>query len=124
MLGRVGKKKLQDAARHWLNARASAPDELSQDLISFGIDPHDADLDDHQQNEFPVFQENWDTLNAFLRFQTQWRVGMNGVTGLDYAAIQAGLRMSGQRMRPQVFEGLQAMEFAVLSAVAEDRARS
>lgn len=54
--------------------------------------------------------------------RTQWRVGMAGRTGLDYTAVLAYLR-SAQGLRGQglrdVFEDLQACEFAVLELQAQ-----
>lgn len=77
---------------------------------------------DHQDEVgFAVLADNWDALQAFLSVQTQWRVGMNGVTGLDYTAIHAAWRMRRRRITPQLFDQLQAIEQAVLTALAERR---
>lgn len=43
---------------------------------------------------------------------------MSGITGLDYGAIEAMLRMQKKTIRPAVFEGIQIMERAALSALA------
>ena len=44
--------------------------------------------------------------------QTQWRTGMAGATGLDYAALPAVLQLTGQpnEQWSQVFDDLRAME--------------
>ena len=34
-----------------------------------------------------VWPENWPVLMLFDRLSTQWRVGMNGPTGLDYNVL-------------------------------------
>lgn len=34
-----------------------------------------------------LWPENWPPVQLFLRYSTQWRVGMNGATGLDYNPI-------------------------------------
>jgi len=118
-----GKKKLQEAARHWLTAaRPRGQDELQDDLRAFGIDPEEADID--TDDVFPVLEKNWSTVLAFLSVQTQWRMSMNGITGLDYSAVEAVFRLRRRRLRKEVFEGLQVMEGAVLSALAEQRAQS
>lgn len=56
--------------------------------------------------------------------QTQWRAGLAGATGLDYAGVQADLRLTlgGQQMRA-IWPGIKACERAVLEVWAEDRAR-
>lgn len=55
----------------------------------------------------------WNHWNAV---QTQWRTGMNGATGLDYAAVLAYLAFAepARAARREAFTCLQAMERAVL----------
>lgn len=54
--------------------------------------------------------------------QTQWRTGMGGATGLDYAAVLAYLRgieqLRGAELR-EVFGCLAQAEHAVLELVRE-----
>lgn len=59
----------------------------------------------------------------FLALQAQWRVGMNGATGLDYAALPAVLDLCGVRKkkRPDVFWALRVMEGEALRLWAEQR---
>ena len=47
---------------------------------------------------------------------TQWRVGMSGATGLDYAAVPVVMRLVGVKAseRAEVFAGLQIMEQTAL----------
>lgn len=57
--------------------------------------------------------------------QTQWRVGMGGATGLDYAGVRAFLdeqQLAGDERR-DVFAGIQACERATLDVWAEQRER-
>lgn len=58
-----------------------------------------------------------------MSVQTQWRMGMAGATGLDYAGVQAAMRLRGmkRRERAEVFECIQAAEFATLSEWAKQR---
>lgn len=53
--------------------------------------------------------------------QTQWRVGMAGATGLDYAAVLAWLRdvdaLAGDELRERM-QLLRACEHAVLEVYA------
>lgn len=63
---------------------------------------------------------------AFIVFQsmsTQWRMGMNGPTGLDYNVLpELWRRMEiKKRERNQVFADLQEMERAALSVMARQR---
>jgi predicted peroxiredoxin len=53
--------------------------------------------------------------------QTQWRSGMGGATGLDYAGVRAYLDESGLAgdERKDIFTGIRAAEGATLQAWAE-----
>lgn len=55
--------------------------------------------------------------------QTQWRVGMNGATGLDYTALPAVMDLCGirKKQREDVFSALRLMESEALSIWAERR---
>ena len=60
--------------------------------------------------------------NCWCALQTQWRVGMGGIVGMDYTAVLAYLRavqqLRGAELR-EVFEGLQAAERAMLEVIRE-----
>ena len=63
--------------------------------------------------------------NCWQGVQTQWRVGMGGATGLDYAGVRAFLdeqQLAGDERR-DVFAGIQACERATLEVWAEQRER-
>ena len=55
----------------------------------------------------------------FIALSTQWRTGMSGATGLDYAAVPAVLRLCGVKRADEgtVFEGLRVMEDVALAAM-------
>lgn len=60
------------------------------------------------------------TWTLWQSLQTQWRVGMAGATGLDYAAVWAVIdRYVPRRRRMETFEALRSMEGAVLVVLAE-----
>lgn len=60
------------------------------------------------------------TWRLWIDLQTQWRVGMGGATGLDYAAVWALLdRRLPRRRRADAFEQIQAMERTALTVWAE-----
>lgn len=72
--------------------------------------------------EIDLWPCNLQAWQCWQGVQTQWRVGMAGRTGLDYAAVLAYLRaahgLRGAELR-EVFDGLQGCELAVLELQAE-----
>lgn len=70
-----------------------------------------------------VWPENWDATKVFLAMQTQWRIGMNGVTGLDYTPLQRVMQWCGIRKRKQtdVFDAIRIMEAEGISVLRRDR---
>lgn len=70
-----------------------------------------------------VWPENWPVLELFLRCQTQWRVGVNGLIGLDYGAVAWILRLYEEEDQHRaMLEHLQVMESAVLTVLAKREA--
>lgn len=63
-----------------------------------------------------VWPEHLAVCNLFIALTTQWRVGMAGATGLDYAALPAVMSLHGipRKDRLEVFEDLRVLERAVL----------
>lgn len=64
-----------------------------------------------------------DTWRHWCAVQTQWRVGMAGRTGLDYAAVCAYLQLHApepERQREHL-AGIQAAEWASLQVWADQR---
>jgi len=57
--------------------------------------------------------------------QTQWRVGMSGATGLDYAGVTAYLATvePDEVERREAFAAIREAERAVLSVWADERAK-
>jgi hypothetical protein len=64
-----------------------------------------------------VFEENWAVVEMFLRLQTQWRMSMSGVLGLDYVAVEWMLRLYGVEDQRSMLEDLQVMEGAALTLI-------
>ena len=63
--------------------------------------------------------------NAWQSVQTQWRTGMGGATGLDYAGVRAYLdEIDLGADRRDVFAGIQACERATLDVWSEQRERT
>ncbi len=80
-----------------------------------------------------MLPENRAPLDAWLQLQTQWRVGGLGTPiGLDYAGIEAWMRVTGRAGNPRrarrLLQDLQLMERVTLNEWAEraqrDSARS
>lgn len=55
----------------------------------------------------------------FLRCQTQWRVGANGLMGLDYGALEWLFRLYGAEEPAAMLDDIQIIEAEVLMAVHE-----
>lgn len=68
-----------------------------------------------------MLPENWEAVQLFLKCATQWRTsGLSGIrTGLDYPSVEAVMRITGVRDRPDVFWRLQLIEDEVLKALAD-----
>lgn len=69
-----------------------------------------------------VFPDNWQTVTVYLAMVTQWRTDAGGKVGLDYTCLlgkHGVMAMCGVRRgdRPDVFEGIQIMEFAALDHI-------
>ncbi|MDO9277129.1 MAG: DUF1799 domain-containing protein [Polaromonas sp.] len=102
-------------------------------MAVFGLRPDDGTEDGEEEGRAPQPQDKvylWPCNVAAFRLwqqvQTQWRVGgMGDKTGLDYAGVTAFMRdvlAIKAKDRAELFNGLQAMEFAVLDVWAEQRA--
>lgn len=82
-----------------------------------------------KQPEFWLWPESVPCWALWHLVQTQWRTGMAGPTGLDYAGVEAVVRMrrlAEEGDLPDLIEGLQTMEVAALdewARQAEKRGR-
>ncbi len=68
---------------------------------------------------FGVWEDNWEIVQMFLRLQTQWRMSMSGVIGLDYASLDWLCRLYSVKDPVNLFEGLQVMEHTALSCFSK-----
>jgi len=57
----------------------------------------------------------------FLRCQTQWRVGMSGIIGLDYTSVLEMTKLYLVEDTVAMLEKLQILEAAVLQALNRDK---
>lgn len=69
-----------------------------------------------------VWPDNLPAVHVFVAMATQWRTGMGGPVGLDYAALPAVLRLTGapRGTWPQTFEDIRVMEAEALKVMGEN----
>ncbi len=86
-------------------------------LAGLGLQADDAALE-----VVYLWPDNLRAWGCWQDVQTQWRVGMGGATGLDYAGVRAYLEEAelGEERR-DVFAGIRACERATLEVWAENR---
>lgn len=89
-------------------------------MAALGFDPEDFDESDFS---IGVWECNAEAFYVFESMATQWRIGMAGATGLDYAAMPVVMDMVGvaRKRRPEVFESVRIMETEALATMAENR---
>ena len=77
-----------------------------------------------EEDDFEVFDENWEIVNMFLRCQTQWNTSFGGVVGLKYEVLllAGGLfDLYNVTNRKEMLEGLQLMESVALKEVNKEK---
>ncbi|MTC32777.1 hypothetical protein GKR70_18695 [Providencia alcalifaciens] len=76
---------------------------------AFGFPP---DIDDVE-----VVPDVWESYLVFSAMSTQWRVGMNGATGLDYSVIPNVLELLNIKNKATIFDDLRVMELKALELI-------
>ncbi|HEM8128339.1 DUF1799 domain-containing protein [Providencia rettgeri] len=76
---------------------------------AFGFPP---DLDDVE-----VVPDVWESYLVFSAMSTQWRIGMNGATGLDYSVIPNVLELLNIKNKATIFDDLRVMELKALELI-------
>ena len=71
-----------------------------------------------------VWPDNHAAFNLFNTIGTQWRVGMGGATGLDYAAVYPLLDRAAKDPQEwdEMFSDIQVMEGAALKQMSDNSA--
>lgn len=72
-----------------------------------------------EPNHYEVWREHLEVLTMFLRCQTQWRAGPNGVLGLDYGVVLQLCSVYAVEDTRQLLDDLQIMEGHALQLIAE-----
>lgn len=69
-----------------------------------------------------IWPDNVQSVNVFIGMQTQWRVGANGATGLDYNTLPFVMRMVGvpRKEQPEVFQDIRVMEDVALEIIRKE----
>ena len=57
----------------------------------------------------------------FLRCQTQWRVGVSGIIGLDYTSVIEMIKLYLVEDTVAMLENLQIMEAAALQVINKEK---
>ena len=57
----------------------------------------------------------------FLRCQTQWRVGVSGIIGLDYTSVLEMIKLYLVEDTVAMLENLQIMEAAALKIINKEK---
>jgi len=80
-------------------------------------------MDDFDEACVEVWPDNLHAVNVFILMDTQWRTGMAGRTGLDYAALPVVLdaQAISDTERGDVFECVRVMEGEALRIFSKER---
>jgi hypothetical protein len=68
-----------------------------------------------ESGHFEVWEENWQSVEIFLKMQTQWNVTMGGYVGLKYEVLQWLGQLYDVEDKRHLLEDIQVMEAAALS---------
>lgn len=68
-----------------------------------------------ESEHFEVWEENWQSVEIFLKMQTQWNVTMGGYVGLKYEVLQWVSQLYDVEDKRHLLEDIQVMEAAALS---------
>jgi len=92
----------------------------AEELSAYGLLPEDV-----AQQAVAVWPEHWPALELLIAMGTQWRTGVSGATGLDYAALPAVMDLMGiaRGDRRELFDALRVMERAALETMAGEADR-
>ena len=95
-----------------------APQTSEAEAAAFGLTVEEA-----SGPPVELWPDNLPAVNAFIAMSTQWRVGMNGATGLDYGVVPTVLRLAGvpRAEWAEVFDGLRTMEDEALKTMREKK---
>ena len=76
--------------------------------------------DEDKEEDFEVWDDNWDIVMMFLRMQTQWNTTMGGVSGLKYEVLRWLCDLYSVEDPKAMLEGIQVMEAEALKVLNDD----
>ena len=68
-----------------------------------------------------IWKCNWQIVELFEAMTTQWHMGMNGPTGLNYLMLKIPAKAFGIKITRSVLFGIQVMESEALKVMSESR---
>ena len=71
------------------------------------------------EEDFYVYLENWEAVMMFLKVQTQWRVGMSGIIGLDYTSVIEMIKLYTDKPI-DLMESIQVIEASILKTISKE----
>jgi hypothetical protein len=105
---------------------AEAAEERRRALAAFGmrLEEEDEEVEAPGPPEFHLLTECVPVFTLWRDVQTQWRHSFVGPSGMDYASVEAYMRMSQNPLRrsAETIHLLRVMERATLAVAAEKRA--
>ena len=79
------------------------------ELNAFGLSSAD-----FEQDAVEIWPDCLEVYAIFDDMNTQWRIGMNGATGLDYSALPIVLDANNVKISKELLSDLRIMEVAAL----------
>ena len=79
------------------------------ELNAFGLSSAD-----FEQDAVEIWPDCLEAYAIFDDMNTQWRIGMNGATGLDYSALPIVLDANNVKISKELLSDLRIMEVAAL----------
>ncbi|MDD1966192.1 DUF1799 domain-containing protein [Pseudomonas putida] len=94
-----------------------SPAAPPEQLALFGLSAVDLD------ETIEILPDNWPAFIVMEAMGTQWRTGMGGASGLDYAVVPAVMSLVNipKKTRNQVFHDLRVMEAEALLVMSESK---
>lgn len=99
----------------WAQGSKKNKSEAHDDLAMFGASPEKIkEFQEETNKQYEIFEENWETVDLFLRLTSQWNYSQGACIGLNYQSVEFLFRVRKTKNRNEILDGLQVMEFAAL----------
>lgn len=105
-----------------ISDNSKSPQSLEDSAASWGVSLESAPSQDDENNDFTVFYDGQKALEIFLLVQSQWNVGMAGITGLNYASVIEVIKLHAKKKdHSNLLHEVSAIEHGFLNAINEKR---